>query len=332
MMPLDLQAWAREIADRQNFTIDKLLYEATHRQTEQTRNVIYDGRLAGKPAVLKVYNDRRVSREPEMQKLYREQYATDTLTAPEVFAHAIVSPHRGWLIMERLPYEGHFFKSPITAEERKKILDLFIAYRTHFPRQAPQTMMPFEELPAPLFTRIRIDRWFIMANDAEAELIFKGEKPLLHSTDFLPRFEKSLALLEKANQDRPMIWCHGHFKPKELFYHPKENKYYLTDFGHMHLYPEGYELGFMIWADWLMAADWRLPYAQWRQGIDAWLNDLEPIAQSVGFQNHHGIVTTSLIERCLGALLADVVATDKSREEKEVMITLLYRLMDELIG
>jgi len=37
-----------------------------------------------------------------------------------------------------------------------------------------------------------------------------------------------------------------------------------------------------------------------------------------------------LIERILGTILADITASDKSREEKEKRINLLYQLFDEI--
>jgi hypothetical protein len=41
------------------------------------------------------------------------------------------------------------------------------------------------------------------------------------------------------------------------------------------MYPEGYELGFIIWADWLMSADWKLSYKEWKEGIVEWIEEIK---------------------------------------------------------
>jgi len=127
-----------------------------------------------------------------------------------------------------------------------------------------------------------------------------------------------------------MIYCHGHFKPSEI-YKLSKNKYYLLDFAHAKIYPEGYELAFMIWADWMMASDWRLNYGKWYQGIFDWIADFEPIAKELEIEKFSSLIKVSLIERILGTILADVLASERNDEEKRRRLSHLYKLLETLL-
>ncbi len=105
----------------------------------------------------------------------------------------------------------------------------------------------------------------------------------------------------------------------------------MFDFGHTKLYPEGYELAFIVWADWIRPADWKIPYKEWRKGIFEWLKEMEPIGKKLKIKNLKSLMRANLLERYLGTILADICATNAPREEKEKRVDLLYKLMDELL-
>lgn len=65
------------------------------------------------------------------------------------------------------------------------------------------------------------------------------------------------------------------------------------------MYPEDYELAFIIWADWLMSADWNLPYKKWKKGIDEWLKQLKPVAKKLKIKNFNSLMAASLTERII---------------------------------
>lgn len=97
------------------------------------------------------------------------------------------------------------------------------------------------------------------------------------------------------------------------------------------LTPQGYELASIVWADWLMSADWRVDYSIWKQGIDEWMAEFEKIVPQLNLDDFPSLMRASLVERILGTILADICAAERSREEKEIRISLLYKLLDELL-
>lgn len=109
-----------------------------------------------------------------------------------------------------------------------------------------------------------------------------------------------------------------------------QERYYLLDFSQAKLYPEGYELAFIIWADYLMASDYFQHYAQWKKGIYDWIDKLEIAAKKLKIKNYQSLIKASMIERILGTLLADICVPDFPRERKSQMIKYLYKLFDEL--
>jgi len=331
MKKTHLDIWAKEIIKKTGFILDKEIYRGNYYSPNKIRNLIFDGHYKKKPAILKLYDDPRLTDEPVAQDNFNKNNKSKILKAPQIYRYQMVSLKKGWLIMEKLPENGFFLKQPLNPSDRKEFLELYLEYRKKSPNRSTRQLVLVENLPAHQFHILRINHWFQLANDKEAELIMAGKTPVLKPKDFIPKYEKCLKLINKEFKNRKMIWCHGHFKPHEIFKVPETKTYYLTDFAHSKMYPEGYESAFIIWADWIMHADWRMNYAKWKKGIDDWLWELQPIAKELKIKNFHSLMKASLVERSLGTILADICATDRPRKEKEKRITLLYRLLKDCI-
>lgn len=324
--------WGKSVAKKNGLAIEELIDKAKTGAGGQLRNTIWRGRYRKKLAVLKVYDDYRVTDEARSLRAFHRHNRSQRLTAPKLFAAGTESAKRGWLIMEHVPPGSSSFHSPMSSADRRKFLGLFLEYRKYFPRRPTRPLGLAEHLGPAEFHVFRIGRWLQLASDAEAERRVTGKKPLLHGSKFARLYESGLTIIRQEFRDRIMVWCHGHFKPKELFRPPTEGPYYLTDFAHTKLYPEGYELDFMIWADYLLGADWRQPYPQWRLGLQDWITDFQPVLQTLKFRRPGPLLRASLIERTLGTIMADVVAHHAMPEDEKVgRLRLLLPWLRELI-
>src|SRR3989338_253951 len=328
MTKTHLQQQSVKIAKSSGFDLGKEIYRGNYYSPNRIRNIMFDGRYKNKAAILKIYNDAWLSDEPISQITFNQVNTSKLLIAPEVYKYKIESARQGWLIMEKLPKEGAFFTQPI--KNKQEFADLYLEYRLNFPQQPTRNLTLAENLRADEFHIFRISRWLELATVQEAEKALAGEKVLLNPKEFIPKFEKGLNIIHKEFSQRQMIWCHGHFKPHELFKMPNENLCYLTDFAHSKMYPEGYEFGFIIWADWLMSADWNLSYKKWKTGVDEWLKQLRPVAEKLKIKNFDNLIIASIIERVIGSILADICAGERPRIEKEKRIKLLYPLLDDI--
>jgi len=323
------ERWAKDIAASTDLMLEEKIYQGTYYTADFVRDVIYSGTWEGKPAVLKMYDDPRLSDEPFALDAFNRKNTSSALRAPALYTYLVETAKRGWYIMERLPQEGSFFKSPLSTEEKLIFTNLYLEYRRNVSKTPTRPLTLAEALPASEYHRLRIAQWFRLANEKEEERKAKGQQPLLHHEEFLPRYLRVIAAIEAEFSGRNMVWCHGHFKPQEL-YRTKETCY-LTDFAHMKMYPEGYELAFIVWADRLMT-DWQMPYAQWKEGIDEWTALFSSQRDAFGFERFDDLWRASLLERSIGTVLADVTASDRPRDEQEGRIAHLYRFIDELLG
>lgn len=314
----------------------RIIYQADYGNAGNLRNIIYQGIYRGKPSVLKIYDEARRVGEAASLAYFNKVNKSKKLIGPKVYKYKQISPFAGWYIMEKLPADGYFlsdsnYPNPLNQAQRKEFLEVYLEYKRCFPKKSFRPLLMSEKLPADEFHIVRIHRWFEMANEKEIELELKGEKPFLDTKRFFPLYFRAQEMIKKEFRPRKMLWSHGHFKPKEIFYSPKKNIYYLTDFAHTYFYPEGYELGFMIWSDWLMGANWKMKYSQWEKGIDSWTKDIFPVMRKLKMKNPKRLIKASLVERTLGTILADVTASNKPRREKKARLDLLLSFLGDLL-
>lgn len=327
-----MRMWAQQVAKAQGFTLKVLLQEGLYYDENNVRNGVWAGVYNNKPAVLKVYDETvRLTDEPRALAAFHQSNTNPHLKAPALYASEMLTSKKGWLIMEHLPPEGSFFTSPLSRADRQTFVTVFANYRLNFPIQPSRTLTLGESLPPDEFHCLRIGRWFELATNKEEQRKLEGEKTVIDQQTFIPLYVKALTALRREFSHRAMIWSHGHFKPKDLYHLPNSSPCYLTDFAHTRLLPEGYEMALVIWADWMMAADWRLDYAAWKGGIDAWIALFKPVASELSIIDYEALMTASLIERTLGSLLADVAATNRPRPEQEARTAHLMHLLQDLL-
>lgn len=325
-LPLELEA--ERVAQAHGFTIEKEIYRGSYYSPQQVRNLIYAGQFKHKPAVLKIYNDPRLTDEPRSLAAFHRENQSERLTAPQLYSWAMTSPYAGWMIVERLPAGGKFFSTPLSTTARKEFLDVYKEYRHTFPFKPTRELELAEQLPAVEFTTLRLNRWLAMAHEKEAALAMKGEKRLFTSKD-IRRYVEGVVLIRQGLHERPMMWCHGHFKPHEI-YKTKQGKYYLLDFAHTHLFPQGYEFGFMVWADQLMSLTEKTGLKSLQSAIQDWIRDFTPLGKEFRWDRFSDLARVSVMERILGTVFADIGASNQTWSVKRQKIDLLWKVFDSL--
>lgn len=325
-LPLELEA--ARVAKAHKFSIEKEMYRGSFYSPRHVRNLIYSGRFSGKPAILKIYDDPRLTDEPRSLAAFHQFNRSKKLTAPKLYAWAMTSPYAGWMIVELLPAGGSFFQTPLTPAARQEFLQVYREYRYSFAQKPTRELELAEQLPADEFTTLRLTRWVAMAHEKEAARAMQGEKRLFTSQD-VRRYVVGARVVRAGLQERPMMWCHGHFKPHEV-YKTKQGKYYLIDFAHTHLFPQGYEFGFMVWADQFMTLNEKTSFKDLTQNIDHWIEDFTPIAKELRWDHFASLARISVLERILGTIFADIGASDQPFLVKRQKIDLLWKVFDSL--
>lgn len=331
MQKTNYDKWAQSIAERTGFELGEKIYEGIYYSKDNVRNAIYAGNYNRKPVVLKMYDDPRTTDEPIALESFHKANTSKILTAPKLYKYEIESPNKGWLIEEKLPEGGRFFSSPLNENEKKEFARLYLEYRKNFPTKPTRELALLEQLSAEEYYTNGITRWLKLANEKESQRRFAGEEQILNPKEFIPRYEKAIKTMRRILKGRKMIWIHGHFKPNEL-YKVSNDKYYLIDFAHSKMAPEGSELAFIIWSDHIMdGGDWNAPYEEWREGISEWKEAFEEIKNELKLKDYNDLLRANLLERSLGAITADITASDRPYEEKIKRVSLLYQLIDELL-
>lgn len=327
---LAFRRWADEISRRIGFSPEADLQIGTYYDQSNIRDLVIRGTWQNQSAVLKIYDDPRLCFEPRNLTLFHQHNRSSRLTAPRLLAFEELTPKKGWLLIEHVPTGGQWFPRPMSAVQRRVFLELFEEYRRSFPTAAPDPTTIAEQLTSGEYHSWRIGRWFQLANDAEESATAAGQPGLLDQRSFIPAYERALAAIRRGMADRPMIWCHGHFKHSEVYVLDQGRRAYLIDFAHVKKYPIGYELAFMAWSDWLVGDTWRLDRAAWRAGLDDWIGELILVAERLGYSDPDRLIHASVLERVVGSVLADIVASSRPREEKQGYVDHLIPYMEFL--
>ncbi len=286
-----LEQHAQEIIQKTGFIIESTLQFGTA-YDGNPRSLVYGGLYEQKPAVLKVYNESHGAPQPEDLLLFAQHHASAHMKVPQLYAYEVESFNAGWMIMEYVPAQTRMFRSPVTAPERALFIRTFLEYRSHFSLAPIKPLGKLDRLyvengkviSAVDFHLRRIAKWQKMAQVADAEYIAQGAGALL--TEALQQeLEKAAAFIGDTFANQPLYWCHGHFKPNEIHIDSVTGDFWITDFGHMALFPRGYEFAFMIWADVLME------FGGEHVNITAIATHEDPSQQRIQAQAAHGVIS-----------------------------------------
>jgi hypothetical protein len=338
---------AYEIARQEKFDVGSVLHSGYYYTQDQQRSVTISGRLGNQQkAVLKVYDDERVVRAARGLKLFSQFNSSHMIRSPRVLKFKEETACSGWVIMTRVPdgaepMRANGLTTPLSKAERQRFMTYYVEYRIHFQSAMPKILDAelLECMPADVFHAIRLCRWFDLANKAEATRVSQRRERLLDPKKFPKLFTRGLEFVTKHTSTKPPVFCHGLFIPSNLFIFGDEmgDDVWMTGFDLIGPRPIGYELGLMIWADVLMNMSATTKLNSIIKLLDGWLDEY-----LIDRENRHLaytgcrtddplILRAALIERCLGALMADVVASDMEQSRQLNMVHNLTELIEILL-
>ena len=126
MKQTKLDIWSKEIFRKTGFVPEKEIKRGVYYSKDNVRDLIFEGKYKGKSAILKIYDDPRITDEPLAQIRFNKQNKSKILRAAEVYGYEMKSPNKGWLIMEKLPLQNPF-KRPLKSKQREE-LQVFLAH------------------------------------------------------------------------------------------------------------------------------------------------------------------------------------------------------------
>ncbi|MCC6643406.1 hypothetical protein IT411_01535, partial [Candidatus Peregrinibacteria bacterium] len=279
----NLEKIIEQVTKKLSLTNLQEIYRGYYYSQDHVRNIIFKCEYQGKQAVLKVYDDPRESREPTALIAFHQHNKSQLLKAPTVYAHEEISANTGWLLMEKLPDSAQRFEKNLSDQGRKEFLQMFLEYRLNFPTETVLEKSLPEYLNSTNFHLFRINRWLELATKQNSNYFLQTGQHITDPQILISKLQYSLNLIREVFMDRPMLWSHGHFKNHELF-KVSDQEYWLLDFAHSKLFPQGYELAFMIWSDYLMSENWQNTTTQdWLRGLNPWINETIDLAKKLKY-------------------------------------------------
>ena len=265
--------WAFKLASEEDFTIKDGLWFPTFYDGQYVRSAIFSVIYKDEDAILKLYHDPRPTREVTAMMQFCQHNKSKWLLAPKLYKGKSISPHAGWMLMEKIP-EGHYpFSQPVAKDERERLIDLFFEYRRNCPDSANRPLSLVEQLPAYEFRCFWIDKWLALANEEEDKRLAAAKSAILEPAEFIPRYKKAMEFIKQGFIGRKMLWSvKGLFQPSDIFTANGEDICYLSDFCRSSMYPEGYEIASLVWADWMISANWHMSYKDWFAGLNEWID------------------------------------------------------------
>jgi hypothetical protein len=320
-----LDEWAKDICTRHDLRRTRELRRTTHDLSDRLRNLVWEVDREAGPAILKVYDDDVVNVEPESLLAFHDVNRSRILTAPELYLHETVSLTKGWLLMEKLADPGHFLASPLESGERERFVELFCEYRRNFPSGPNRPLALAEAQDAYRFHSFRMMQALEVASTREQQRAFAGEQQVLEHDELLPRLEAAMDRIRVVFKGRELHWGHGHFKPADVFESPDE-RWFITDFGHTKMLPEGYEESLAIWWDQMVMRPTE-NFQRWWADIDDWAQRFQRAEPNL----ERDVLAAGLLERALATVLETIALQDDiAAEDRRRWLKMQYRLIDEL--
>ncbi len=289
----------KKIILESGFLVEKEIYSSTYYRKDNIRNIIYKGKFKNKDVILKIWRDPREIFEPLMLNEFLEYNKSNILTAPKLYNYKMYTNYFGWLIEEFIDTSKRIFSGLPNDNERLEFMDVFKEYKKVWPKQSKQNISKAKT----------INDWLARH--------FKKWKELAEEKKWLKKesydlCEKTFEVLKKKSDRYGFVWVHGHFKSKEIF--KINNKYCLTDFAHCSWKAEFAEGPFIVWSI----------IQDSRKNIDLDLAINESLKWKKLFVENKFIdelgFDLGMLERCYGAILADVGGSDIPLNEKEKLL------------
>lgn len=286
----------------------------------QWRSAVVFGIFKAKPAVLYLWSDMRVI-NVHAQALFNEINQGSLIRAPKVYDLEVKNPHQGSMIMERITHYTVPFDHPrLSSQERHSFFRVFMEFLQTFSRidHAKLFIQPAEHLATPELITTRVNAWRKVA-EAAGWLPQADPELFRHLSDVLE-------VVTRVLRDEPLVLMHNHLFPRQLWQIP-DGTFIATSFDAAYR-PRVYEF---TKHPWQIILDWGYSWAERRPTM----TPQEAVAECIAWEElavEHGIeprrFAAGMLERCLGAMLADLGGTLRDEPVRMHELTLFKAILE----
>jgi len=317
----------KQLAGKAGFKISRVLHVGTYYDPDIVRDIVLLGKFRGQKAVMKISSWPEGINEIKDILSFFKNNKSKTVTAPKVLSYKPFDGEKSWFISEFVKgtriIPGSWPNPLSSSAEKEEMAKIYVEYIKNF-RFANRPPALIESRDAAFFVKSRFFRWLDLANNST-----HPKKDIL-----LPRFDAALKILERGFKNRPLQYVHSHFSNDHII--KSKGKYYLVDFANAGYKPELYELGFVVWnLSFLSCWQSRVGFKRWLKETTDWENVfLKLVAGPLNYKEREflKLLRLNMLERCIGAILADIAANKtRTENEKKWMLNIYLPLADYYI-
>lgn len=285
---------------------------------EKVGSVIHRGLWQGKAAVLKLQGLKIETDEASILKGFNAQNRSRLVRVPEVFTHEPWDDAQGYsYILSEFVDAPPIFEMPTASLEQIGDFCRFIQeYRENCVREP---WLPKPDASALDFTLTRVANWRRICE----------HKGRLTKADYAERYDLFVELAKRHLAHEELTFCHGHLTANDILKPPSGGYVLLSNLFWGWRLP-WYDLAFNLWACSLRQQPSLIGYGDILDEIGLWRSAYKnmPVVQAdPDFNRRFDFV---MLERTLGAILADLGAGDSSRFQMSSLFGPLLKLHQDL--
>ncbi|MCL5733829.1 MAG: hypothetical protein M1334_04230 [Patescibacteria group bacterium] len=311
----------KQVVAETGFAVEKEIFRGMIYDKNKVGSLIYKGTFAGKPAVLKLQGLRPEVDESEIIRRFTDQNQSKLVRVPILYVHKPWTEDLGYgyLITEYLDAPKIFEMPFASTEQMANFARFYQEYRTS---ALTRSWIKPETQDSLAFTVHRVDHWRKISEHKER----------LALGDYAPYLMRYYPLAVKHLPSIPMVFCHGHLTANDIYCLP-DNSFVVLSNLFWSYRPQWYDLAFNIWSCLTHIQDTNYTFKQLLEYVEKWLatyRGIPVVRQDKDFERK---ITALLLERTIGAILADLGANDfYEREENKPYLRHLLDMHQQLFN
>jgi len=280
------------------FVVEKEIFRGTIYDKNKVGSLIYKGMLKGQRAVLKLQGLKPEVDEGEIISHFTAQNESKIVRVPILYTHQPWTEERGYgyLITEYLDFPK-IFEMPFATKEQMR--DFVLFYQEYRTSAITRSWVEPETKDSLAFTVLRADIW---------QKISEHKKRLV-ANDYASYLARYRSVMEKHMPTIPMVFCHGHLTADDIYRTP-DNSFVVLSNLYWSYRPQWYDLAFNIWSCLLHIRDTNYTFEQFLRYVTEWCAIYRTIPVVQQDKDFDRKITALLLERTMGAILADLGAND----------------------
>ncbi len=293
-----------QVITETGFKVGREIFRGFIYDRSKVGSLIYNGTYQGKPAVLKLQGLKPEIDEGKIVRHFTAQNQSKLVRVPVLYAHSPWNARHGYgyLITEYIE-APKIFEMPFATQEQMH--DFACFYQEYRTSALTKSWLEPETLDSLAFTVKRVDHWRRISES-------KGRLKL---EDYAPYLMRYYPLAVKHLPTIPMVFFHGHLTANDIYKLPESSFVVLSNLFWSYR-SQWYDLAFNLWACLTHIRDTHYTFKKAWQHIGKWLavyRRIPVVKQDKDFERK---IRVLLLERAIGAIMADLGAGDFFGQEK----------------